>query len=261
MRLALVVQWLRASASDPTRRSTARRYAVGITILQTAWVGMLFVPQYWLPGFLILAALDLSVPMWAERASPTTWHPHHITERYGLLTLIVLGESILSANAAIQSALAAGAALSELIPIIVGGLLIVYAMWWVYFDRPVHDLLTSIRKAFIWGYGHYFVFASAAAVGAGLAVAVDAATHTAKIGPVGAGVAVAVPVATYLLCLWFLHDRPEYRQTRAYGPVAAVLVLLTPFTGHGVPLTGAILAGLVGLKLFVYRNHVRGSVH
>ena len=261
MRLALVVQWLRASASDPTRRSTARRYAVGITILQTAWVGMLFVPQYWLTGFLVLAALDLSVPMWAERASPTPWHPHHITERYGLLTLIVLGESILAANAATQSALAAGAALSELIAIIVGGLLIVYAMWWVYFDRPVHDLLTSFRKAFIWGYGHYVVFASAAAVGAGLAVAVDAATHTAKIGPVGAGVAVAVPVATYLLSLWFLHDRPEYRQTRAYGLVAAVLVLLTPFTGHGVPLTGAILAGLVGLKLFVYRNHVRGSVH
>ena len=42
-------------------------------------------------------------------------------------------------------------------------------MWWVYFDRPVHDLLTSVRKAFVWGYGHYFIFASAAAVGAGLA--------------------------------------------------------------------------------------------
>ncbi|HYJ93263.1 MAG TPA: low temperature requirement protein A, partial [Vicinamibacterales bacterium] len=117
------------------------------------------------------------------------------------------------------------------------------------------------RKAFIWGYGHYVVFASAAAVGAGLAVAVDAATHTAKIGPVGAGVAVAVPVATYLLSLWFLHDRPEYRQTRAYGLIAAVLVLLTPFTGHGVPLTGAILAGLVGLKLFVYRNQARGTAY
>ena len=39
-----------------------------------------------------------ALPMWAERASPTTWHPHHIAERYGLLTLIVLGESILSAT-------------------------------------------------------------------------------------------------------------------------------------------------------------------
>jgi low temperature requirement protein LtrA len=262
MRLALVVQWLRAGASDPPRRTTARRYALGITVAQTLWVGVLFVPQSWmLPVFLGLAVLDISIPLWAERASPTTWHPHHIAERYGLLTLIVLGESVLSANAAIQSALAAGAAFSRLIPLIVGGLLIMYSMWWSYFDRPVHDLLTGLRKAFVWGYGHYFVFASAAAVGAGLAVAVDAATHEAKIGPVGAGAAVAVPVATYLLCLWVLHDRPDDRQTRAFGPIAAVLVLLTPFTGYGVPLTGVILASLVGVKLFIYRTQVHGAAH
>ena len=262
MRLALVVQWLRAAATDTPRRATARRYALGITVVQTLWVGVLFVSQNWLlPVFISLAALEIVIPLWAERNSPTTWHPHHIAERYSLLTLIVLGESVLSANDAIQSALAAGAALQQLIPVIVGGLLIVFSMWWTYFDRPVHDLLTSLRKAFIWGYGHYFVFASAAAVGAGLAVAVDAATHTAKIGPVGAGVAVAVPVATYLLSLWFLHDRPEYRQTRAYGPIAAVFVLLTPYTGHGVPLTGAILAGLVGLKLFARRNQIHTLSH
>ncbi len=259
MRIALVVQWLRVSASDLERRSTARRYAAGIVVLQTAWVGMLLIPQYWMAGFLVLVALDVTLPIWAERASPTAWHPHHIAERYGLLTLIVLGESILSAHDAIQSALTAGAALSELVSIIIGGLLIVYSMWWVYFDRPVHDLLTNIQKAFFWGYGHYFVFASAAAVGAGLAVAVDAATHTAKIGRVGAGMAVAVPVATYLLCLWVLHDRPDYRHTRAFGPIAAVLVLLTPFTGYGVPLTGAILALLVGSKLVIYRHHVRAA--
>ena len=85
-------------------------------------------------------------------------------------------------------------------------------MWWVYFDRPVHDLLTSLRKAIVWGYGHYLVFAAAAAVGAGLAVNVDQATHHAKVSAVGAGAAVAIPVAVYLLCLWVLHDRPEYRR-------------------------------------------------
>jgi low temperature requirement protein LtrA len=255
MRLALVAQWLRAGASDPVRRTTARRYAGGIIVLQTAWVGILFTPQDWLlPGFVLLAALDVCVPMWAERANPTTWHPHHIAERYGLLTLIVLGESVLAANATIQSALAAGGALSDLLPLIIGGLLIVYSMWWVYFDRPVHDLLTSVRKAFIWGYGHYVVFASAAAVGAGLAAAVDVATHHAKVGAVGAGAAVAIPVATYLLCLWGLHHRPEYRPTRSFGPIAAVLVLLTPFTGHAVPLIGLILATLVAVKLVVQRG-------
>jgi low temperature requirement protein LtrA len=254
MRLALVAQWLRAASSDPDRRATAHRYALGIAVLQMAWVGMLFVPELWLPGFLILAALELGVPVWAERSAATTWHPHHIAERYGLLTLIVLGESILAATVAVQAALASGEALATLAPIIVGGLLIVYSMWWFYFDRPVHDLLNSLRKAIVWGYGHYLVFAAAAAVGAGLAVAVDEATHHAKIGSIGAGAAVAVPVAVYMLSLWFLHDRPEYGRTRLFGAFAAVIVLLTPFTGHGVLLTGMILAGLVALKLVMVKG-------
>jgi low temperature requirement protein LtrA len=249
MRLAIVAQWLRAAAADPDRRVTARRYAAGITILQVAWVGMLLVPHLWLPGFITLAAAELAIPVWAERAAPTTWHPQHITERYGLLTLIVLGESILAATVAVQSAVASGEALPALLPLIGGGLLIAFSMWWMYFDRPVHDLLTSLRKAIVWGYGHYLVFAAAAAVGAGLAVSVDQATHHAHVSAVGAGAAVAIPVAVYLVCLWFLHDRPEYRETRWFGPIAAALVLLTPFTGHAVPLIGLILAALVAVKI------------
>ena len=249
MRLAMVVQWLRAAASDPERRTTARRYAAGITLLQLAWVGMLWVPHLWGPGFLVLVVLELAVPVWAERTTPTTWHPQHIAERYGLLTLIVLGESILAATVAVQAALASGEALSTLLPVIIGGLLIAYSMWWMYFDRPVHDLLTSLTKAIVWGYGHYLVFAAAAAVGAGLAVSVDQATHHAKVSAVGAGFAVALPVALFVVCLWYLHDRPEYRRTRWFGPIAAGLVLLTPFTGFAVPLTGVILASVVGIKL------------
>ncbi len=261
MRLALVAQWLRAAASDPERRTTAHRYAAGLVVLQIAWIGVLLVPQYFWPAFLILVALELALPVWAESASPTTWHPHHITERYGLLTMIVLGESILAATTAIQSALASGEALSNLAPLILGGLLTVFSMWWLYFYRPVHDLLTSLRKAIVWGYGHYFVFASAAAVGAGLAAAVDAATHHAKVGPLGASFAVAIPVALYLICLWLLHDRPEYRRTRMSGPAAAVLVLLTPLTGMAVPLIGLILAALVALKVVVYRHEDRRAAH
>jgi low temperature requirement protein LtrA len=247
MRLAMVTQWLRAAAGDPHRRAAARRYAIGITIMQIAWIALLLVPS-WMPGFLLCAAGELAVPIWAERAVPTTWHPHHIAERYGLLTLIVLGESILAATVAVQSALSSGEAGSSLAPVVVGGLLIAYSIWWMYFDRPAHGLLVSLRKAIKWGYGHYAIFAAAAAVGAGLAVSVDQATHHAEIGTTAAGAAVAIPVAAFLLALWFLHDHPEYGRTRALGPIAAALVLLTPFTGHAVPLTGAILATLVAVK-------------
>ena len=40
---------------------------------------------------------------------------------------------------------------------------------------------TTLRTSFLWGYGHYVVFASAAAVGAGLAVAVEQAIGHAQI--------------------------------------------------------------------------------
>src|SRR4030095_3662145 len=86
---------------------------------------------WYLVGWVVMAAMDLMVPVWAERTAPTTWHPHHIAERYGLLTLIVLGESILAATMAIQAAAVSGVALTTLAPLIVGGLLIVFSLWWL----------------------------------------------------------------------------------------------------------------------------------
>jgi low temperature requirement protein LtrA len=251
MRLALVAQWLRAAACDPEHRVTAHRYALGIGVLQIAWIGLLRVPEWWMAGFAIGVLLELAVPVWAERVKPTTWHPHHIAERYGLFTIIVLGESILSATVAIQTALASGESLVVLAPIIAGGLLIVFSMWWIYFDRPAHDLLTHLNKAIFWGYGHYFVFAAVAAVGAGFAAAVDQASHRAMISSTTAGFAIAIPVVVYLICLWVLHYRPVYWRTKWLGPVASGLILLTPLSGQPVLLTGLILAAVVAIKIAV----------
>jgi low temperature requirement protein LtrA len=210
MRLPLAAQWLRAAWADAPHRATAYRYAIGVCVLQAGWIALLFVLDMWRPiGFVLLVIAELMLPIWAERPAATPWHAGHIAERYGLFTIIVLGESILSASVAIQSAIQAGDFNGELVTIIVGGVLIVLVMWWLYFERPVDDLLTSPRMAFFWGYGHLLIFASAAAVGAGLAVAIDHATHHAEIGSVGAGAAVAVPVALYLLGLWVLHYRPR----------------------------------------------------
>ena len=57
-----------------------------------------------MPLFLVLVVAELVVPFWAERTGRTTWHPHHIAERYGLFFLIVLGETILAATLAVQEA-------------------------------------------------------------------------------------------------------------------------------------------------------------
>nr|MDT0666692.1 low temperature requirement protein A [Micromonospora sp. DSM 115978] len=152
----------------------------------------------------MLVVAELAVPVWAERGFQTAWHPGHIAERYGLFTIIVLGESVLSATTAVQIGLDSGEQITDLIVIAGAGLVILFSMWWVYFDQPAARFLVSSRMSFVWGYGHYLIFAAAAAVGAGLAVASDEATHHAYISETAAEAAAVVPVAVFLASVWVL---------------------------------------------------------
>jgi low temperature requirement protein LtrA len=106
MRLALVTQYLRAGRANPSRWATAVRYAFGVTVCQVGWVALLFFQgMVWHPfAFVALGIVELLVPAWGERAGATSWHPGHIAERYGLFTIIVLGESILATSMGIQTA-------------------------------------------------------------------------------------------------------------------------------------------------------------
>ena len=181
-----------ASGRLPSGRAPcALRYAGGLAAIQTGWVIRLALDPgvLGIVGFVVLVALELAIPYWAESACRTPWHPGHIAERYGLFTLIVLGESVLAATVGVQTALDATSTFGELAPVVVGGILIVFFMWWMYFDMPGEQVVAraatrsegSLQGPFLWGYGHYLVFMSAAAAGAGLAVAVDQATHHSKL--------------------------------------------------------------------------------
>jgi low temperature requirement protein LtrA len=252
MRLAMVSQWLRAAGGDPPHRRSSLRFAAGVAAVQLGWVLRLLLPVgLGQAGFLVLVACELAVPIWAERAAPTTWHPRHIAERYGLFTLIVLGECVLASTLAIQSALATDAALADLATTAAGGLLTVFAMWWLYFSKESHELLTSLRAGIVWGYGHYLIFAAAAAVGAGLAVVVDLLTHHAEVGARVAAAAFTVPVALFLAAVWALQVRPHLlgRWPSALVPAAAVLVLASTFTSEPVLLTGLLAAAMIGASL------------
>ncbi|HYU21143.1 MAG TPA: low temperature requirement protein A [Chloroflexota bacterium] len=254
MRLALVAQWLRAARADAARRRTALRYATGVSGCQAGWVCLLGLPVGWyLAGWPVMATAELLAPVWAERVAPTPWHPRHIAERFGLFTLIVLGESVLAATIAIQSALDAHQATADLFAVVAGGLLTVFAMWWLYFAKPAHRLLVSNRVAFVWGYGHLLIFSSAAAVGAGLAVAIDHATGRTQLPAQGAGAAVTVPVAVYVLTVWALHLGPHHTRpapVMALPLTAAALVLAATATVQPVLITGLILAALVAASIF-----------
>ncbi len=239
MRVPLVLQWLRAAREDPARRRTCLRYAGGVAVVQALWIARLALPFEWgIAGFVVLALAEIAVPVWAEfTAGQTTWHPEHIAERYGLFTLIVLGEVILGTTVAFQSALGHGLSL-DLVLLAVGGLLLVFGLWWTYFLGGDEAGLTSTRAALTWGYGHYFVFGSIAALGAGLEVAVLTSEHAAEIPQVVAGLAVGVPVAVFVVVTNQLRrvTWPPEVLNHGYTALCALLVLAC----------GA-LAGVLGL--------------
>jgi low temperature requirement protein LtrA len=248
MRTALVAHWSRAAFSDGAHRRTAMRYVCGLVAVQVGWIAALGLARpFWLVAWCLLVPLELLVPIWAERARPTAWHPHHIAERYGLFTIIVLGESVLSATLAIQSAVDAGLVSSEMVALIVGGILILFSMWWIYFDNSAHRFLHSMRAAFLWGYGHLIIFAASAAVGAGIAASADAFLGRGHISVQAAGASVAVPVALYLLSVWAIHIRPGRRGRLVTGAclLATILILVSSFSTFAVLLIGLILVALV----------------
>jgi low temperature requirement protein LtrA len=257
MRLAMVTQWLRAAASDPSARRTATRYAIGVALVQVGWVARLFLHDAAsVILFVVLVIAELLVPAWAERAGATPWHPRHMAERYGLFTIIVLGESVLGATVAVQGALDAEGAIGDLAPVIIGGLLTVFSMWWIYFGLPSERLVDRARDgkataAFGWGYGHYLIFGTAAAAGASLAVAVDQAVGKSHLSARGFGLAVTVPVALYVVTCWLLHRGAKPAGVmRDWGPlVAAAAVLATTLTPEPVLLTGLVLALTVAVGI------------
>jgi low temperature requirement protein LtrA len=251
MRLGMVTLWLRAAAGDPARRRVALRYAAGIAAVQVYWTLTLLVTAWggvFQALFLLGVALELAVPVWAERAGTTPWHRHHIVERYGLMNIIVLGETLLAAVLATRAAIEHGGLHGGLAVVAVAAAVTSFGLWWLYFTEDEHLASEANNRAFVWGYGHFLIFAAGAAVGAGFAVQVDVLTEHAHLTRETADLAVAIPVAIYFFGLWLVRDR--YCLQGAARPVlivAAVLALATPL----LPQTLVGLAVLTALTVVV----------
>jgi low temperature requirement protein LtrA len=263
MRVAMIAQWLRAAGADPERRRTNLGYAGGIFLVQAGWVVRLALPtDLGFAAFFVLVAAELAVPMITERQGMTPWHPHHVAERYGLFTIIVLGECVTAASVALSTLFNVAGVSSDLLMLAGGGLLLLFGMWWVYFLHDTGGALDERRGlSFLWGYSHYLVFAATAAVGATLEAAAEL-TFNESVGvdveAVDAdgravALAVAVAVAVFLLLTSFVHSRltdghlPAVRDTAI---AATALLLVAAAVGNeSLPLAilveGLVVASLV----------------
>jgi low temperature requirement protein LtrA len=247
MRVAMIAQWLRAARQDPPRRRACLTYAAAVGVAQIGWLVLLFVEaptSLALVGAAFLILVETAGPVIAERGGHgTPWHPHHIAERYGLLAIIALGETILGTVAALSAVVQGQGWSVDAALVGLAGTGLTLGMWWMYFITPSAELLhRHPERSFGWGYGHIVLFGSIAGTGAGLHVAAYYIEHTAHIGATATVLTTAIPVAIFIAMVFLLYSA----LSRTFDPFHRWLLL-----GSAVLVLAPVLLAQAGVSVVI----------
>lgn len=167
IRLILVLLYFRAARHVPHATPLTNRYAWGFLAAALIWLPGAFVPPpyrhfLWAAGMIV----DFAVPLTSRRLSALL-PPDvpHMVERYGIFTIIVLGESFVKV---IGSASGVHLAPSALVYGLFG-LIIAATLWWLYFDDVARAAIPPAgRASYVWIYSHLPVAIGLTAYGVGI---------------------------------------------------------------------------------------------
>ncbi len=188
------------------------------------------------------AALDLSAPtLLRRRLMRTHFDAGHLAERFGVLVLIALGESLVAIASSVSSGLTVldGVAVGLAFAVSVG-------LWWVYFhfaaDAVRHSLLTAPIQIditrIVLSYGHFLFITAIIAISVGLHEAVaEPAEHMSWTAAALLYGGAALYLATFGLTRWAMFRLVSVTRLTAAGVVLVAL--------PAVGLLPAVLALLV----------------
>ncbi|WP_227375961.1 low temperature requirement protein A [Haladaptatus halobius] len=172
VRGVLIFKYVRAQHHIPEVRALTTRLRTGYTIAASLWLVSVFVPppyRFLLWGLGI--AIDFGTPITAGRLHvEIPVHPTHIPERFGLFTIIVLGETIVSVVTGISTQ--EWTVTSVFIALF--STAIAYSLWWIYFDNHDESAILAaregrrIRAYWEWIYVHLPLVIGIAAAGVGV---------------------------------------------------------------------------------------------
>lgn len=158
IRGVIIFEYWRAGVHNPEARDLTNRYMRGFSLGVAIWLVSLFFPPH---IQILIWALGVFVDVLTPLMSNTIHlkHPPHLShlpERFGLFTIIVLGEAISSVVMGVSRVgIDFTTAISSML-----GLLIAFSIWWIYFDsvrgadsRPV-DSSQQVKSYQLWLYSH-----------------------------------------------------------------------------------------------------------
>lgn len=255
-RILLLLLYARAYRFVPATRQLVRGYLIGFGIGASVWVLSIFVPEparFWLWG--IALAIDLATPFVMRRAQAASpLDVSHLPERFGLFTILVLGEAIVAVAVGLGhvewqwSTTIAG----------IAGLSIATALWWIHFDNV--DGRVVRRKGggkawqpTVWIYSHLPLAIGLAMVGVGVEHAIVASDHghhytSAERWLLVGGVALALAAMVGIETAARRDIRDDLRTALILSRVVVIaLALLVGLLGtFEAPITVLVLALLCG---------------
>ena len=258
LKILLVGCYLRAYRHDAAARALSGRFIAGYAASAACWSASLLVPTPARPGVWMVGLLvEMAAPViaWRQLRGRATAHAGHIAERFGLFTIIVLGEAVV--------AVASGTAGTDWAPrsalVAAGGFAVAACLWWIYFGFADAGTFRAVLRqgqlpGFAYGYGHLPLFIGLAAMGAGVRLAIEGAGDPA-LGA-GARVALCGGVALCLAAISLIqavtrrsaHDRVVVARLGVAAGALALAALgrvLPP-----LPLVGLLAGSLVALTCF-----------
>ncbi len=266
VRIVLVIQYIRACRVHRAR-NLARLYASGYGLAAFFWVAAALAPaslRY--PLWAIALFVDIATPILSTR------HTHklppdaeHLPERFGLFTIILLGDSVMSIMHGIESqeTWTPQAALSAFF-----GLCLIFMYWWCYFDQSgattakhVHSPKHALSLE-IWQYVHLPLYLSLAVAGIGIEHVIAAGGRTAL--PAEAVVLIAAANSLALLSIRILSSTTETKlNRRSLEWVCPFLALLPAYpAAQKIPsylLLGYFL-GVCALQTLFAKQHTSAAL-
>jgi low temperature requirement protein LtrA len=250
--LILTYMWWRTGVHDPDHRALSQPYSLVFLITALAFASSVFVAipirfYLWVFSLLLSVLLPLILPVIVRRnpqaqaqlAITSSFSPA-LVERFGLFTIIVLGELIVSVVQGLIELhhlnwLVGGTA--------VLGMMIAIGVWWIYFDFISHRLpVTKQGMSYIWLYLHLPMTMAIAAAGAGI---LNVVAHTGDILPIEVRWLLVGSITIALVTIAFLmrtiqiskeHQR-IYRMGGIFTLISGIIILLLGFTSLGtIPL-------------------------
>jgi low temperature requirement protein LtrA len=248
-RVVLICQYLHAGYHVPKARPLTNWYACGFSMSIIFWLISVFVPLPWRLIFWGLGLIiDFATPLTAgKRVAKIPPDMAHTTERIGLFTIIVLGESIV--------AVVRGVSDREWTPTSIAiallGLSIAFSFWWMYFDTVDGSPLQAMKQgrmkvALSWLYSHLPLAIGLTATGVGVEKMIHSLTHdSARIEKMLFCLAVALCLLILSNLHWTSCDLGQTKCKRIltfYRLGAAIFILALAFASN-------ILSSLVIITL------------